>query len=134
MEASDWSIVTEVALEDAAVAVQLVVRQPRGQEVRGLEAGPGVVTNYLRERKHVYIDLEYELSIPDLGEVAGAGVLEHGVHQPVAGLGQVRPVNAVTVPEHNLRLDETLKSRIEASGSDWSRLTRRPPRLLALDW
>ena len=110
MEASDRSIVTEVALEDAAVAVKLVVRQPRGQEVRGLEAGPGVVTNYLRERKHVYIDLEYELSIPDLGEVAGAGVLEHGVHQPVAGLGQVRPVNAVAVPEHDLRMDQTLQT------------------------
>ena len=101
------SIVTEVALEDAAVAVKLIVSQPRGQEVRGLEAGPGVVTNYLRERKHVYIDLEYELSVPDLGEVAGAGVLEHGVPQPVAGLGQVRPVNTVTVPEHDLRLNET---------------------------
>ena len=44
--------------------------------------------------------------VPDLGEVAGARVLEHGVHQPVAGLGQVRPVNAVAVPEHDLRLDE----------------------------
>ena len=134
MEASDWSIVTEVALEDAAVAVKLIVSQPRGQEVRGLEAGPGVVTNYLREKKHVYIDLEYKLSIPDLGEVAGAGVLEHGVHQPVAGLGQVRPVNAVTVPENDLRVKDTLKSRVDASKSDWSRLTRRPPRLLARDW
>ena len=42
--------------------MKLIVRQPRGQEVRGLEAGSGVVTNYLRERKHVYIDLEYELT------------------------------------------------------------------------
>ena len=51
------SILTEVALEDAAVAVKLIIRQPRGQEVRGLEAGPGVVTNYLRKRKHVYMTL-----------------------------------------------------------------------------
>ena len=110
--------------------MKLIVSQPRGQEVRGLEAGAGVVTNYLRERKHVYIDLEYELSVPDLGEVAGAGILKHGVHQPVAGLGQVRAVNTVTVPEHDLRLDETLQIEVH----DWSRLTRRPPRLLARDW
>ena len=33
MEACDWSIVTEVALQDAAVAVKLVVCQSRGKEV-----------------------------------------------------------------------------------------------------
>ena len=37
----------------------------------------------------------------DLRQVTSAGVLQHGVHQPVAGLGEVSSVNTVAVSKHN---------------------------------
>ena len=53
MEDSDWFIVTEVALEDAAVAVKLIVSQSRGKQLRGLQARPRVVTDNLKHTKKI---------------------------------------------------------------------------------
>ena len=41
--------------------------------------------------------------------MAGTGVLQHGVHEPVAGLGQVRPVDAVAVPENDETASKTAR-------------------------
>ena len=81
--ALDSEHVANVGLEHATVPVQLVVRQSGWQQVRRFDPWPGVVSY-------------------NLWQMARTGVLQHGVHQPVAGLGQVSPVYAVAVTKHDL--------------------------------
>ena len=53
--------------------MQLVVRQPQGEEVRQLITNNVVITNNLKKNTHY--SPKHELLFADLREVTGAGVL-----------------------------------------------------------